>query len=155
MRPRIIEPMNEEGVTRLMEYIIITGVLLLLMVVMMITVNATLMEGPANKLRHHAFVDIGNGISTRIVDLYVIAPGGPGGGSSDGNITTKFDIPDDVAGRGYFVSADLEGADQVILVQSGNARSKIAIAGIGATMRVIGNTTGTGWNMIQYDSEGF
>jgi len=30
MRPRIIEPMNEEGVTRLMEYIIITGVLLLL-----------------------------------------------------------------------------------------------------------------------------
>ncbi len=163
MRLRFTEPMNEEGVTRLMEYIIITGVLLLLMVVMMITVNATLMEGPANKLRYHAFVDIGNGISTRIVDLYVIAPGGPDrpgdttwlGGAVGGNITTKFDIPDDVAGRGYFVSADLEGADQVILVQSGNARSKIAIAGIGATMGVIGNTTGTGWNMIQYDSEGF
>ncbi len=136
-----------------MEYIIITGVLLLLMVVMMFSVNATLMEGPANKLRHHAFVDIGNGISTRIVDLYVIAPGGPGGTGS-GNITTKFDIPDDVAGRGYFVSAALEGADQIIQVQSGDAESKIAIAGIGATMRVIGNTTGTGWNMILYDSEG-
>ena len=74
MRPRITEPMNEEGVTRLMEYIIITGVLLLLMVAMMFTVNTTLMEGPADKLRYHAFVDIGTGISTRIVDLYVIAP---------------------------------------------------------------------------------
>ena len=146
--------MNEEGVTRLMEYIIITGVLLLLMVVMMFTVNTTLMEGPADKLRYHAFVDIGNGISTRIVDLYVIAPGVPGG-SGSGNITTKFDIPDDVAGRGYFVSAALDRADQVIQVQSGDVKSQIAIGGIGATMRVIGSTTGAGWNMIQYDSKGF
>jgi len=155
--------MNEEGVTRLMEYIIITGVLLLLMIVMMFSVNASLMEGPADKLRYHAFVDIGNGISTRIVDLYVIAPGGPGGPggpgrTSSGNITTKFDIPDDVAGRGYFVDVWMEGenrASQAIQVQGGSIKSKIAIAGIGATKGVVGNTTGAGWNMIQYDSKGF
>ena len=94
--------MDEEGVTRLMEYIIITGVLLLLMIVMMFSVNASIMEGPANKLRYHAFVDIGNGVSTRIVDLYVIAPG-------NGTIETKFDIPDDVAGKGYFVDVWMEG----------------------------------------------
>ncbi|MDD3932547.1 hypothetical protein [Methanoculleus sp. UBA303] len=150
MRPCITEPMNEEGVTRLMEYIIITGVLLLLMIVMMFSVNASIMEGPANKLRYHAFVDIGNGISTRIVDLYVIAPG-------NGTIETKFDIPDDVAGRGYFVDVDVEkkGASQTIQVQSGSIKSTIAIAGIGATRGVVGNTTGAGWNMIQYDSKGF
>lgn len=74
MRPCITEPMNEEGVTRLMEYIIITGVLLLLMTVMMFSVNTSLMEGPAERLRYHAFVDIGNGISTRIVDLYIVSP---------------------------------------------------------------------------------
>ena len=148
MRPCITEPPNEEGVTRLTEYIIVTGVLLVLMIVMMFTVNAVFIEGPANNLRHHAFVDIGNGVSTRIVDLYVIAPG-------NGTIETKFDIPDDVAGAGYFVSADLEGADQVIQVQGGSIQSRIAIAGIGATRGVIGNTTGAGWNMIQYDSKGF
>jgi len=148
MRPCITESMNEEGVTRLMEYIIITGVLLLLMIVMMFSVNASLMEGPADKLRYHAFVDIGNGISTRIVDLYVISP-------DNGTITTKFDIPDDVAGRGYFVDAALEGADQVIQVQAGDIQSKIAIAGIGATKGVTGSTTSAGWNMIQYDSKGF
>jgi hypothetical protein len=140
--------MNEEGVTRLMEYIIITGVLLLLMVVMMFSVNASIMEGPADKLRYHAFVDIGNGVSTRIVDLYVIAPG-------NGTIATKFDIPDDVAGKGYFVNVAMEGASQAIQVQGGDIKSQIAIAGIGATKGVVGNTTGAGWNMIQYDSKGF
>lgn len=151
MRPCIIEPMDEEGVTRLMEYIIITGVLLLLMIVMMFSINASIMEGPANKLRYHAFVDIGNGVSTRIVDLYVIAPG-------NGTIETKFDIPDDVAGKGYFVDVWMEGenrASQAIEVQGGAIKSKVAIAGIGATKGVIGNTTGAGWNMIQYDSKGF
>ncbi|MCK8518632.1 hypothetical protein [Methanoculleus sp. 7T] len=148
MRPCTVEPMNEEGVTRLMEYIIITGVLLLLMVVMMFSVNASIMEGPADKLRYHAFVDIGNGVSTRIVDLYVIAPG-------NGTIATKFDIPDDVAGKGYFVNVAMEGASQAIQVQGGDIKSQIAIAGIGATKGVVGNTTGAGWNMIQYDSKGF
>ena len=149
MRPCIAEPVNEEGVTRLMEYVIISGVLLVLMIVMMFTINAVFMEGPADKLRYHAFVDIGNGISTRIVDLYVIAPG-------NGTIATKFDIPDDVAGRGYFVNMGPgERAAQTIEVQGGNIKSTVAIAGIGATRGVSGNTTGAGWNMIQYDSGGF
>ncbi|KAF5073450.1 MULTISPECIES: hypothetical protein [Methanoculleus] len=147
MRPCITEPPNEEGVTRLIEYVIISGMLLLLMVVMIFTVNAVFMEGPANNLRYHAFVDIGNGVSTRIVDLYVIAPG-------NGTIATKFDIPDDVAGADYFVNVDMTRANQVIQVQGGGIQSKIAIAGIGATRGVIGNTTGAGWNMIQYDSSG-
>ncbi len=152
MRTCIIEPPNEEGVSRLMEYVIVSGVLLLLMVVMIFTVNAVFMEGPANNLRYHAFVDIGNGVSTRIVDLYVIAPG-------NGTIATKFDIPDDVAGADYFVSADVTdtgttGASQVIQVQGGGIQSKIAIAGIGATRGVTGNTTGAGWNMIHYNSSG-
>ena len=131
-----------------MEYIIITGVLLLLMIVMMFSVNASLMEGPADKLRYHAFVDIGNGISTRIVDLYVISP-------ANGTIETKFDIPDDVAGADYFVEASGKGSSQMILVHGGNVQSQVAIAGIGATRAVTGNTTGAGWNRIQYNSSGF
>ena len=148
MRGCITEPMNDEGVTRLMEYIIITGVLLVLMIVMMVTINATIMEGPADRLRYHAFVDIGNGVSTRVVDLYVIAPG-------NGTIETRFDIPDEVAGRDYFVNVAMEGASQAIEVQGGSIKSRVAIAGIGATKGVVGNTTGAGWNMIRYDSKGF
>jgi len=43
-----------------------------------------------------AFTDIGNGVSTRIVDVYAIAP-------RDGMNSTKFDIPDDIAGKDYSV----------------------------------------------------
>ena len=61
----------------------------------------------------------------------------------------------DVAGRGYFVDVVMTGASQAIQVQGGNIQSTVAIAGIGATKGVSGNTTGAGWNMIQYDSGGF
>jgi len=140
--------MNEDGVSRLTEYIIVTGVLLVLMIVMMLTVNSVFMQGPVDTLRYHAFVDIGNGISTRIVDLYVISP-------DNGTIETKFDIPDDVAGADYFVEASGKGSSQMVLVHGGNVQSQVAIAGIGATRAVTGNTTGAGWNRIQYNSSGF
>lgn len=139
---------DEDGVENLVEYLIITGVLLVLLVITMFSVNAVFMEGPANKLTYHAFVDIGNGLSTRIVDIYVIAPG-------NGTIETKFDIPDDVAGQDYAVEMDDErGGDQVIVISRGTTTNRIAIAGIGATMGVTGNTTGSGINRLVYNSSG-
>ncbi|MDH7593592.1 MAG: hypothetical protein QHG99_04445 [Methanomicrobiales archaeon] len=139
---------SEEGLTTLIEYISISGILLLLMVMMMFTVNDVFMEGPANTLAYHAFTDIGNGISTRVVDIYLIAP-------YDGTIDSKFDIPDDVAGRDYFVKALNTGTDQVIEVRRGDIFSHISIAGIGASKGVVGETTGGGWNRIMYNSKGF
>jgi len=139
---------GEAGITNLMEYISVTSILLILLVVVMFTVNAVFMEGPANTLRFHAFTDIGNGISVRIVDIYVIAP-------DTGSLTTKFDIPDDVAGGEYYV--EVEGAQQYqkILVGRGDIQSRIDIAGIGASKGVTGRTTSRGWNVIQYNSTGF
>jgi len=139
---------GEAGITNLMEYISVTSILLILLVVVMFTVNAVFMEGPANTLRFHAFTDIGNGISVRIVDIYVIAP-------DTGSLTTKFDIPDDVAGGDYYV--EVEGAQQYqkILVGRGDIQSRIDIAGIGASKGVTGRTTSRGWNVIQYNSTGF
>ncbi len=139
---------TEEGVTNLLEYIFISGTLLLLLVVLMFLVNAVFMEGPADTLSYHAYTDIGNGVSTRIVDLYLIAP-------YNGTIETKFDIPDEVAGRDYFVIAKNPGTiDTVIEVRRGDIYSEISIAGIGGTRGVVGETTGRGWNRIIYDSRG-
>jgi len=113
----------------------------------MFAVNAVFMEGPANKLAYHSFVDIGNGLSTRIVDVYVIAP-------DNGTIATEFNIPDDVAGQDYAVDMDGSGGDQEVVISRGDIRSRIAIAGIGATMGVTGSTTGGGINRIVYNSSG-
>jgi len=138
---------GEAGVTNLMEYISVTSILLILLVVVMFTVNAVFMEGPANTLRFHAFTDIGNGISVRIVDIYVIAP-------ETGTMTSAFDIPDEVAGGDYYVEVEDSQQYQKILVESGDIKSRIDIAGIGASKGVTGRTTSRGWNVISYDSAG-
>lgn len=143
-----LQKSQNEGVSSLLEYIFVSGTLLMLMVVLLFVVNAVFMEGPANTLSYHSFIDIGNGISARIVDLYIIAP------PLNGTINTKFDIPDEVAGRDYFVEAINENENQSIEVRRGDIYSRISIAGIGASRGVVGNTTGRGWNQICYDSKG-
>ncbi|MHB8164898.1 MAG: hypothetical protein ACYDDV_11275 [Methanoregula sp.] len=143
---------DDAGVATMIEYILISGILMILFVVMLLLVNANFMQGPVNTLTYSAFTDISNGISTRIVDTYAIAP-------VTGNITSRFDIPDDVAGRGYYVEiGNTVGSDpttQTVTVSGGMITTNVAIAGIGSTQRAMGNTTGTGLNMISFDSRGF
>ena len=134
----------------LIEYVIISGILLLLFVVVILQVNTNLMQGPAETLEYHAFTDIGNGMSTRMVDVYSIAP-------ANGTLSTAFDIPDDVGGQDYTVEvhSGATASDQYIIVNRGNIASNISLAGISSTRNVTGNTTGRGMNTISYDSEGF
>ncbi len=140
-------PDRSEGVTNLVEYISITGILLLLLVVVLFTVNSVFMQGPGDTLRYYSFTDIGNGMSVRIVDLYVISP-------DQGTISTRFILPSDVGGDVYFVRANQTGTNQTIVVERGDIHADINIAGIGATKGVIGNTTSSGWNLITYNSSG-
>ena len=141
---------NESGVATMIEYVMVSGILMFLLVVMLLLVNANIMEGPANTLAYTAFSDIGNGVSTRIVDVYEIAP-------QNGTINTSFDIPDDVGGRGYFVEIGPgdNPVDQNVRVSRDTIASNVSLAGIGATRGVTGNTTGIGMNKIVYDSGGF
>jgi hypothetical protein len=140
----------ESGAANLIEYIMVSGVLMALLVVMLLLVNSTFMETPASRLRYIAFTDIGNAISTRIVDVYALAP-------SDGAISTGFDIPDDVGDKDYFVLIG-QGAnpiDQEVQISRDLVEIHVSLAGIGASRGVVGNTTGKGMNKISYDSGGF
>jgi hypothetical protein len=150
MKQQIINRKADAGVANLIEYVMISGILMFLMVVMMLLVNTNIMEGPANQVSSSAFTDIGNGISTRIIDVYVTAP-------YNGTISTYFDIPDDVAGKDYFVEIGqgIKPTDQDVTVSRDYIYSKVSLAGIGATRGVMGNTTGRGMNKISYDSGGF
>jgi hypothetical protein len=140
---------QDAAVANMIEYIMVSGVLMALLIVMLLLVNSALMETPANQLSYVAFTDIGNGVSTRIVDVYAIAP-------SDGSITTNFDLPDDVAGRDYFVviGPGTNPVDQDVQVSRELLVTHISLAGIGASRGVNGNTTGKGINKIRYDSGG-
>jgi hypothetical protein len=133
----------------MIEYIMISGVIMVLLVVLLLLVNTTIMEEPATRIGYVAFTDIGNGISTRIVDVYAIAP-------ENGTISTKFDIPDDIAGKDYFVEIGpgANSGEENVIVYRGSIESRIALAGISASRGVTGNTTGRGMNIINYDSKG-
>jgi hypothetical protein len=150
MKQQIINRKADAGVANLIEYVMISGILMFLMVVMMLLVNTNIMQGPADQVSSTAFTDIGNGISTRIIDVYVTAP-------YNGTISTYFDIPDDVAGKDYFVEIGqgITPTNQDVTVSRDYISSKVSLAGIGATRGVMGNTTGRGMNKISYDSGGF
>jgi len=146
---------SESAAANMIEYIMISGVLMGLLIVMLLLVNTNIMENPANRLAYVAFTDIGNGVSTRVVDLYSIAP-------RDGTVTTRFDIPDDIAGKDYSVEVGTrpnlvnnEKNDQYIRISRDYITTDISISGIGATRNASGSTTGKGMNRISYDSEGF
>jgi len=119
---------NESAVANMIEYLLISGVIMGLLVVLLLLVNTNIMEDPANRLVYVAFTDIGNGVSTRMVDVYAIAP-------IEGNMTTRFDIPDEIVGRSYFVTlgTDPNSVDQDITVSRGSLQARISLAGIGAT----------------------
>ena len=141
---------EDRGVAGMVEYIVISGVLVGLLIVLLLLVNAHFMQGPADTITYSAFTDIGNGVSTRIVDTYAIAP-------ANGNVTSLFDIPDEVAGRGYAVTIDTTSdlSSQRVTIARDSLSTSIALAGIGSSRRVGGNTTGSGINKIRYDSGGF
>src|SRR5512138_3634203 len=111
---------TESGVATLIEYIMVSGVCLALLVVMLLLVNTHIMENPANRVIYVAFTDIGNGVSTRMVDVYSLAP-------INGTISSKFDIPDEIVGRGYFVDIEGERTGQLVRVSRGSLESTISL----------------------------
>lgn len=145
---------KEEAVSSLIEYISITGILLVFIVIILLTVYPVFIENPMYELTSSAYLDIGNGVSTRMVDLYVISPYVQ---NLEGLVVSDFDIPDDVAGRGYIVTIDPgtgeAGSDEIII--SGDIlESRVPLAGIGSTLALTGETSSAGSNVICYNSTG-
>jgi len=134
----------------MIEYICISGIVMCLFIVMLLLVNSYFISGPTTNIMYSAFTDIGNGVSTRIVDVYAIAP-------DQGNITSSFDLPDDIVGQSYSVEIIGDSSGQTVDVMRDLVNSSTAIAGVGGSThgRSIGNTTGAGVNTISYDSSGF
>ena len=141
---------RESGVATMIEYVSVTGILMCLFIVMLLLVNTNFMQGPLDTLTYSAFTDIGNGVSTRIVDVYALAP-------DRGNISSNFDLPDDIGGQNYYVEIVGDSSGQTVEISRGYIITNVAIAGIGASRhgQSVGNTTGAGVNRISYDSSGF
>jgi hypothetical protein len=140
---------GDEGVSTMVEYLMLTVILVTLMMITMLVLNTVMLQEPSDRLNYYAFTDISNGISTRIVDVYMVAP-------INGTLVTKFDIPDDVAGRSYFVDItprnNLPNTPDEVIVSRDMVNYHASLAGIGSTLGIVGETTGSGFNRIIYNS---
>jgi hypothetical protein len=134
----------------MIEYVMVTGVIMGLFIVMLLLVFSNFVDSPVRTITYSAFTDIGNGLSTRIVDVYAIAP-------DDGDITSSFDLPDEIGGRSYVVEISGDTSGQTVDISRDLVVSQVAMAGIGATEHGLagGNTTGAGVNRVSYDSKGY
>jgi hypothetical protein len=134
----------------MIEYVMVSGILMGLFIVMLLLVHANFVETPVNTITYSAFTDIGNGLSTRIVDVYSLAP-------ETGNITSSFDLPDEIGGRSYGIEISGDASGQTVDISRDYIKTSVAMAGIGASKHGAagGNTTGAGVNRVSYDSEGF
>ncbi len=124
---------RDEGVSSLIGYIMITSILVVLLIITMLVLNTVMMQEPSDKLNYYAFTDISNGVSTRIVDVYMIAP-------FPGSLTTKINLPDDVAGKTYFVDItprfiNVENTTDEVIVSRGSVNYHASLAGIGSSLR--------------------
>ena len=141
---------GNEGVSTMVEYLMISAILMVLLIITMLMLNTVMLQEPSDRLDYYAFTDISNGIGTRIVDVYMVAP-------TDGNLATKFDIPNDVAGRSYSVEIsprfiNVENTTDEVIVSRDSVSYHASLAGIGSTLGIVGNTTGSGFNRILYNS---
>jgi hypothetical protein len=141
---------GEEGVSTLVEYLMITSVLITLMIITMLVLNTVMMQEPTDRLNYYAFTDISNGVSTRIVDVYMIAP-------FPGTLATKINLPDDVAGNSYYIEItprfiNVNNTTDEVIVSRNSVNYHTSLAGIGSTLGVVGNTTGGGFNRIRFNS---
>jgi hypothetical protein len=143
-------PADDSGVATMIEYVMVSGVLMGLFIVMLLLAHANFIEAPTTTITYSAFTDIGNGLSTRIVDVYAIAP-------ENGNISSKFDLPNEIVGRSYSVEISGDATGQTVDISRDSIVTHVAIAGVGASKhgKSGGNTTGAGVNRVSYDSEGF
>ncbi len=139
--------LGDNGVSSLIEYIIISSILMTVLIITMLTVSNVMIQQPSELLSYYSFADIANGVSTRIVEVYAI----PSDSSTTVSITSKFDIPDTVAGQGYTVDIVGAGTSQNVIVSGSGPRSTVYLAGIGGSRSAGGSTTGAGVNKISYN----
>jgi len=141
---------DDTGVSNMIEYVIVSGIIMVLFITMLLLVHANFIESPVRTITYSAFTDIGNGLSTRIVDVYAVSP-------PNGTVTSNFDLPDYVVGNGYAVQISSGTKGQTVDISRDYIVARVALAGIGASKKGVagGNTTGAGINRVSFDSRGF
>ena len=140
---------DNRGVSTLTGYIVISSVAAILFGIIAITTVGTFIEQPSQIVMRRDFSDVGNEISTKIMDIYIIAP-------ENGKLNTSLRLPLSVARQEYEVGAEAANQDQMVKVSAlhTNTEVTVTINGIAQTVNVTGSTlSGNPEHWLRYDSK--
>lgn len=130
--------MNDSGVSPVIEYIITFVVASIIFTTMLVISNGLFIEGPQKTVSQLQFTDVGNDLSAKMIDTYIIAP-------KDGAVSTDFDMPSSIAGRSYVVNVQnsKNAWDKEIAVSSdsGDVIMSVTLNGVSQTIPLTGSTS--------------
>jgi hypothetical protein len=139
---------NEDAVSVNVEYILFSIIFLGFFLIVLLSADDLLIQGPKNVVVNEQFRDIGNMMSNTITNMYLIAP-------ENGNIETTYRIPTEIGKETYAINADQAFIDQIIEVESmaSDKRISVTINGIASTIPINGTAQSSApLHRISYDS---
>ncbi|MEM3896856.1 MAG: hypothetical protein QW763_06295, partial [Archaeoglobaceae archaeon] len=137
----------EKGVSLLVEYLILMGILSVFVVVMSLQIHDTLSEVQLSRVVENNFADVASQISAIYTDYVLILP-------DNGSISTKIEMPSTIGKLGYSAKLNKTGDVAHILVEGGKYS---AASGLGLA-KFISNSgraivVGTGGEIISFQTE--
>jgi hypothetical protein len=135
---------DQAGVNFVLEYIFTFMIASIIFSIMLMMANGLFIQGPEKTVSKVQFTDVGNDLTAKIIDTYLVAPTMP----DQGNVSTGFDMPSTIAGKSYWVNVEPSSNswdkwDKEVVVQSGSndVVIKITLNGVNSTIPVTGNTS--------------
>lgn len=141
---------DDRGVNALIEYMMAFMISFLVFSMILAMFNGTFIQRPTDAVSSIQFTDVGNDVTAKILDTYLIAP-------DTGNVSTSFEIPNDIAGKDYSldICTSQNGWDKEVLVYSShtNVNATVTINGVNSTIPINGSTSSSfSTHRVKYDS---
>jgi hypothetical protein len=132
---------DEQGVSAVIEYILTFMIASILFLIVLVMANSVFIDGPQKIVSRVQFTDIGNDLTAKVVDTYLIVHE-----SSNVSIYTTFDMPLTVASKDYMAivkESSTNGNDMEVKVYSPYNGISVytTLNGINSTIPVNGSTS--------------
>ena len=145
-----IKTRDDAGVTAMLEYMITFVFAFIIFTVMLSMFDSMFIQGPEQTVSTIQFADVGNDVTAKILDTYLVAP-------ATGNVTTIFTMPPTAAGKDYMldIGTSANGWDKEITVYSdyGMKNMSVTLNGVNSTIPIVGSTSSMApSHRVRYDS---
>lgn len=116
--PWIVE--DKSGVSMLVEYLILMGILAIFTVIMSLQLHETLTESQISRVMENQFADVASQISAIYTDFILLMP-------SEGQIETRISMQPEIGERQYNSKLDIYKNVGYVSISSGNIKSYIGL----------------------------